>query len=239
MNQAFALYPEEQHWWSFCDYAAVLDVTRRLQPKTVLEFGPGSSTLALIEGGAQQIDTCEDAPDWAEVYETRLQDRFPTDAFRATVCVHRYTWADPLTIDGLDGCRWDLALIDGPRGVERRPAAVRYALERCAAVLVPTEDANPSFRGTLRDLADELGWHLAITETGPLQGGFALFTQPDEKPEAEEIGPQPLADVVQPREPFYPFGMPVDDVVGVVTPEPPPLSKRAQKRQRKAGKDRA
>lgn len=174
MRPAFKLYPEERHWWSFEDYGAVLDVMQRLTPARVLEFGPGSSTLALIEGGATHIDTCEDAPDWADVYAERLERKYPD-----IVHLHRYDWVDPLTIPSIDDERYDLALIDGPRGTDQRAVVVRYALERCRAVLVPTEDGNPRVRQALHAIAFEKGWHLVIAEMGPPTGGFALLTRPD------------------------------------------------------------
>lgn len=173
MARTFALYPEERHWWSFNDYGHVLDTVRALGARRILEFGPGSSTLALLEGGATTIDTCEDAPDWAQVWEERLQGAYPQ-----IVRVHRYTLADPLSIPALDGRRYDLALIDGPLGTNSRPPAIRYALARCAAVLVPTEDLNRTFRDQLREIARVAGWNIAITDTGPLSGGFALMTPP-------------------------------------------------------------
>jgi hypothetical protein len=172
MNE-FELYPVERHWWSFNDYRAVLDTMRALKPSRVLEFGPGSSTLALIEGGATHIDTCEDDPDWAGVYEERLQAKYPE-----VVTLHRYAWHEPLAIKAIDAQTYDLALIDGPLGTNRRPAVVAYCLDRCRAVLAPTEDGNPGFRLELRRIAEARGLTLEIRETGPLSGGFALLTQP-------------------------------------------------------------
>lgn len=166
----FELYPEERHWWSMNDYRAVLDTMRQLKPARVLEFGPGSSTLALIEGGASHVDTLEDDPDWATTYEERLQAKYP-----AIVTLHRYAWSDPLSIPSIDGETYDLALIDGPLGTNRRPAVVAYCLDRCAAVLAPTEDGNPGFRLELRRIAEARGLALEIRETGPLSGGFALL----------------------------------------------------------------
>lgn len=190
----FALYPEERHWWSFQDYGAVLDTMRALRPARVLEFGPGSSTLALIEGGAASIDTCEDNPDWAGVYEDRLQGKYP-----AIVRLHRYSYAVPLTIPAIDGQTYDLALIDGPHGTNSRPPVVRYCMERCAAVLTPTEDGNPDFRRALYAIAAESGWNLTIRETGPLSGGFALLTppepiegEPEEQPETAGVDPSEI-----------------------------------------------
>lgn len=176
----FRLYPEEQRWWSFEDYGAVLDTMRERQPKRVLEFGPGSSTLALIEGGAARIDTCEDNEDWARVYDARLVAKFPE-----IVHLHRYTWNDPMSIADLDDQFFDLALIDGPFTTPRRRAVIEYAIRRSRAVLVPTEDHGRTHASYLRpylmDLAHGVGLTLEIRETGPLSGGFALLTWPETK----------------------------------------------------------
>jgi hypothetical protein len=176
MSGPFALYPEEQHWWSFNDYQAVLEVVRRLRPKTVLEFGPGSSTLALIEGGAEHIDACEDDRHWFDVYEQRLARRYPN-----TVQLYEYAWSDPLRIPPIDGNAYDLALIDGPYDTPRRPAVLVYCLARCRSVLIPTEDykvASPPLRPHIAALAAAAGRPVEIFETGPLSGAFALIGEP-------------------------------------------------------------
>lgn len=164
----FAFYPEEAAWWSFADYGAVLSVVRRIQPATVLEFGPGSSTLALVEGGAAEIDTCEDAPDWAAVYRERLQGRFPS-----VVRLVEYTWSDPLSIPACDGRRYDMALIDGPYTTPKRPPAIAYALARCKYVMVCNEDYKArGLRADVRALAGDR--RIEIIESGPLAGSFSL-----------------------------------------------------------------
>lgn len=174
----FRLFPEATHFWSLADYGAVLDVMNRLHPKTVLEFGPGSSTLALIEGGAETIDCCEDNPDWFGVYAERLAAVYPD-----IVKMHAYRWADPLRIPTLDGRAYDLGLVDGPFGTPQRPAAIEYALQRCAAVLVPTEEwredkiqPEAGLRSRIAWLAWKYGRSVEIMETGPLSGAFALLT---------------------------------------------------------------
>jgi len=170
--RTFKLFKEPAHWWSMNDHAAVFDVVTRLGAKRVLEFGPGSSTLALIEAGATAIDTCESDPDWAQVWEARLQTKYPE-----IVKVHRYDSAEPLSILAVDAQKYDLALIDGPRAIEERPAAIKYALARSAAVLVPTEDVYPEFRAVIAKLAKSRRLRMDLLETGPLQGAFALLTR--------------------------------------------------------------
>ena len=167
--QGFALYPQEQRWWTFEDYQTVLEVMRRLEAKKILEFGPGSSTLALIEGGAASIDTCEDNDDWAQVYKTRLVDRFP-----AIVRMQRYEWSETISIPAIDAESYDMTLIDGPRGTPARPAVLRYALPRSTWVLMPTEEYET--RAWLRPIIVELaaGRPVEFIESGRGSGAFAL-----------------------------------------------------------------
>lgn len=171
MSARFRLYPEEKRWWSFNDYAAVLDVMRATQARTVLEFGPGSSTLALIEGGARQVVTCEDNEDWAKVYDERLV------AKHREVELVRYTWSDPVTVPGVDGRHFDLALIDGPFGTEHRPPVVAYCLARARWVLVCLEEHHGHvwLRPRVEQLAVAAGCYMDVVDTGPLAGAFALL----------------------------------------------------------------
>lgn len=176
-ERTFALYPEARHWWSFADYGAVLDVVTRLEARRVLEFGPGSSTLALIEGGATQIDTCEDDPTWAATYEERLVSRFP-----AIVRLHRYTWRKKISIPTLEaGAPYDLALIDGPLETTKRGPVMDFAAARSRALLVPADETvagRSPLRPQLEKLAAKLDASIEWMDTGPLAGGFALLVRP-------------------------------------------------------------
>lgn len=167
----FALYPDERHWWSFSDYAHVLETVRALGAKKVLEFGPGSSTLALVEGGATLIDTCEDDPEYSDVYDARIVARFPE-----IVRMRRYEWADPLIVPGIESERYDLALIDGPRDTTRRPDVLRYALARCEFVLMPAEcdSDHAGLQPAIREIAAAAGREVEFKTTGPTAGVFAL-----------------------------------------------------------------
>lgn len=160
----FSLYPEERHWWSFSDYAAVMSVTRELNAQRVLEFGPGSSTLSLIEGGACVIDTCEDDPDWFVAHGGLVRAA-------PLIALHAYQWADPLRIPSLSDNRYDLALIDGPLQIERRGAVIRFCAERSRSLLVPLEDSEPN---NLRQVVESLGRPVKYIASGPLAGTFAL-----------------------------------------------------------------
>lgn len=174
----FQLYKEETSWWSFRDYAAVLSVMRRLRARDVLEFGPGASTLALVEGGANRIVTMEDDPEWFEVYDRRIAFHY------GQVDMRMYTWSDPLSIPGVDDKTFDLALIDGPLDIERRPAAVTYALARCAAVLVPLEKQQWEGGSLMRAVcgpwppsAGDPVRKVEVIVTGPPSYAMALVTR--------------------------------------------------------------
>lgn len=167
----FALYPQARHFWSLQDYGAVLAVMARLKPRTVLEFGPGSSTLALVEGGAIRIDSCEDDADWMATNRKLL-------AAHLAVELHAYTWADPLTITRLQDRRYDLALIDGPQDEHRRPACIEFALARSRNVMVALECAQGEtfLTEACSALAAKHGRQIEMMETGPLAGAFAVLT---------------------------------------------------------------
>jgi hypothetical protein len=154
------LYPEAQPWWTFADYQVVLDLLARFRPRTVLEFGPGSSTLALLEGGARLIETCEDDAEWADVYADRLVGRFPQ-----RVRLHRYANTDPIVIPALAAARFDCALVDGPRYTENRPRTIAYAAAR-TDTLICHDAASAPVRERL-DALGAAGWHLEFFETDP------------------------------------------------------------------------
>jgi len=175
MDRTFALFPKAQRWWSFADHGVLMDLMLRLQPKTVLEFGPGSSTLALVEGGAVSIDTCEDNPDWLAVYEERLAPRFWD-----ILTLHAYTATDPLTIPAIDQRRYDFAFVDGPRLTHTRGREIQYALDRCAWVACHDALAPPIVAALDRARAD--GWQVEV---------IAYDRNPGEPNAIALIGPRP------------------------------------------------
>lgn len=169
MTRAFRLYPEERHWCSFADYGVIVDVVRRLGARSVLEFGPGSSTLALVEGGAARIDACEDDDHWLGVYRERLERRFP-----GVVHLHAYEH-DDLMIPAVHGRRYDLALVDGPHDVEERASWIAYAMTLARHVLVPLElSEGDSLAMFVPEIADVLGRPYERIESGPLAGAYGL-----------------------------------------------------------------
>jgi predicted O-methyltransferase YrrM len=145
MRGRFRLFPEEQRWWSFADYEQLLALMQRFRPRTVLEFGPGWSTLALVEGGAEVIDTCEDDTGWYRTQQERLRAH-------QVVNLHLYQHDDVLTIPAVDFRRYDLAFVDGPRDTPRRPVEIAFAAARSR--VVATHDATSA---PVRDALERLG----------------------------------------------------------------------------------
>jgi len=164
---------EVTHWWSLADRVTVIDVVGRLRARSVLEFGPGSSTVALVDGGAQRVDAAEDDLTWYNTHQRRLVANYP-----GVVRIYFYVWCDPLTIPTLDARRYDLGLIDGPREMPRRVATIKYALDHCAAVLVPLEheDWRERFDGLLGPVVRfaGAGRSIEVIQTGPPSFAMAL-----------------------------------------------------------------
>jgi hypothetical protein len=180
MSSEFRLYPEERHWWSFNDYRAVLGEVQKLKAPRVLEFGPGSSTLALIEGGAVHIDTCEDDPDWAQVYRERLVDAVPKfqKDFPALegIALHDYEWKPGLVIKDLTNATFDFALIDGPRGSLKRDAPLRFAIKR-APVVMFMDAVDSEVRGFIEKIAKRARAAVEYRDVGPLSVTAAILTR--------------------------------------------------------------
>lgn len=127
---------------------------------SVLEFGPGNSTLAFIEAGVKRIVTCE----YLDPYFDQAVEQFKP---YPQVEVRRFQNAAPeALVDGLKG-EFDIAFVDSPKGyafsVPGRPGqrvALRgqedcSRLNTCLAALkyapiVYLDDAcRPLERGTL------------------------------------------------------------------------------------------
>ncbi len=110
----FALRKHETPSLSDPDYQAIMDEVKSRGVKTVLEFGPGSTTLALLEGGAEKIITCEYDPVWFDHYTAEFK-KFPQ------VRVVRYDNVAPAAFvhHGLAG--FDMALVDSPKAYRPHP----------------------------------------------------------------------------------------------------------------------
>lgn len=130
----FRLFPAQYRWWSFADYGQLLSIVQRFRPRRVIEFGPGGSTLALVEGGAEIVETFEDDHAWLGVQEKRL------DPHRSVVILRLYRHSEPLSIPEADDQRYDLAFVDGPRETLQRSVEIAYAAERSRVVV--THDAT-------------------------------------------------------------------------------------------------
>lgn len=139
---AFRLYPEERRIFEFCDYGALLHECARVGARSVLEFGPGISTLALVESGAEMIRTCEYQDRWIAQAAELLRGH-------PHVSVHRYCNEPVVKMQDDPGNEFDLAFVDSPLGVPSRGAVrhpeqedcnrlntVLYALDRSPVVLL-------------------------------------------------------------------------------------------------------
>lgn len=141
----------------------------------VLEFGPGGSTFAFIEAGAQSIVTCEHDGAWLE----KAKKRF---AGHPQVEVLRYRNEPQVTVEGMGNWHFDLAFVDAPAGNRHRieqPGqegrsrlnTLLYALDRAAVALL--HDAHrPGERASL----EWLRAHGHTVEILPGRGNIARVT---------------------------------------------------------------
>lgn len=154
----FKLYTAQQHTFPFADYGLLMELAK--DAKSVLEFGPGISTLALIEAGVGKIVTLEHDPEWFDVAVAKFKE-YPQ------VTVGHYADEVPVTADKIADQEFDLAFVDSPKGfihpvpgikgVRKRHAGYEdcsrfntcaFALER-APVVYLHDAKRPLERGTL------------------------------------------------------------------------------------------
>ena len=109
----FLLYGKEATVFDFNEYAALLNEIKHIGARTVLEFGPGYSTLAFIEAGCTDICTLEHNPRWFSLAKARL------GAFPA-VHIKSYRNTEEIQIPELNGKAFDLIFIDSPSGVDQK-----------------------------------------------------------------------------------------------------------------------
>jgi hypothetical protein len=107
----FKLYTVEQNCLPFRDYQVLLNEFRGA--KSVLEIGPGISTLALIEAGVEKIVTLEHDPQWFAKALEKFKD-YPQ------VTVARYADTVPVGADEIAFQDFDVALVDSPKGFTHR-----------------------------------------------------------------------------------------------------------------------
>jgi hypothetical protein len=103
----FKLYKEQKDTFPFAHYATLLK--EATGAKTALEFGPGISTLALIEAGVEKIVSLESDPEWAKQKAEEFKD-YPQ------VTIGGYTDTVPVHTTGDVLGDFDLAIVDAPAG---------------------------------------------------------------------------------------------------------------------------
>lgn len=107
----FKLYKIERGTFPFPDYGFLLKAATGA--KSALEFGPGISTLALIEAGVPDIVTLEHDPEWLGKAVEALK------AYPQCRVLGYDNVAPEALCEALNGHpQFDLAFVDSPSGVE-------------------------------------------------------------------------------------------------------------------------
>jgi hypothetical protein len=155
------------------DNTMLVAEVRRIGAKTALEFGPGASTLALVDAGLEKIVTLEHDPDWLATQADKFKDL-------SQVRVARYV-DDPIVTADENG-EFDIAFVDSPQGFHYRiPGRVSrkrhpgqedcsrlntclFALDH-APVVILHDATRPLERGTLGRL-NALGHKVTMLPSG-------------------------------------------------------------------------
>lgn len=165
----FELFREERAVFTFDDYAAVMGAVRGV--KRVMEFGPGASTLAMIEAGVEHIVSAECSSLWEAKARVSLQEYI--DAGRVEII--RFTNTVPVTFSQEVEGPFDLVFVDSPVGIEARSAVRHKGQENCSrlntmiaaldlAPVVLLHDAKrPGEQATLKRVA-ALGHRVTMIE---------------------------------------------------------------------------
>jgi hypothetical protein len=102
------------------DYEAILSIAKSVD--SVLEFGPGESTKALIEAGVREIVTVEHNDKWFEVARRTLKAH-------KNITLLRYHDAPVVEMPEIQGRLFDLAIVDSPPGAGNRSRIVHPGQE--------------------------------------------------------------------------------------------------------------
>lgn len=108
----FEMYParHELNIFRYAEYGALLSAVRELKPTSMLEFGPGVSTVALLEAGCDKIVTCEYDRRWLARMRRKL------GRYRNVKVVHYYNRVDRVVPTIGDDEMFDAAFVDSPIG---------------------------------------------------------------------------------------------------------------------------
>lgn len=124
-DESFRLYKHERSVFSFDDYGALISEIRRVAAKKVLEFGPGISTLALVEAGCSEITTLEYQARWMAIAKDRLR-------FYPKVHLMPYENTAEIKVPTLDEKSFDLIFVDSPIGSDLPTASRIAGQENCS-----------------------------------------------------------------------------------------------------------
>lgn len=123
-------YPKENlEFWGWAvarqDFDVLVCMTRFLNAKRILEFGPWTSTYAFIMWGANYIHSYEEDPDFADKWSKEFE-KYPW------ITIFKYPEYEDPEIE------YDIAFVDGPRGSDHlsRFDALKYAVKHARVTIL-------------------------------------------------------------------------------------------------------
>jgi predicted O-methyltransferase YrrM len=118
--------------------------------KSVLEFGPGTSTLCFLACGCD-VDTCECKESYFHQYKNEFRGN-------TKINVHVYDDVDNVSVPSLEKDRYDMAFIDGPVGRARLSRLNTLLFSASKTDIIMLHDA--ARKGELESIDEmrKLGW---------------------------------------------------------------------------------
>jgi hypothetical protein len=165
----------------FEDYDLIVSIVSSLKCKVALEFGPGATTLALLDAGVETVDTYEHNQLWFD----RAQHSLRTFRDQQRVFVHMYKNDAKIHLPSSPRIMFDVAIVDSPVGVSKRrhefPGqegcarlnTLRYACEHARVVLL--HDAHRMGEINSLNRVESEGLTQDITVVSTLKG-LAIIT---------------------------------------------------------------
>lgn len=184
----FRLYKKENSIFPFEEYRVLLHLVAWYskdfvpQEMKVLEFGPGISTLAIIEAGIGEIHSCEYDAQWLETSKQMIATCAMGETYKLKL--HPYRNESFISIPALDKMQFDMAFVDSPVGQGKRWVqhigkegysrfnSTLFALERSSVVFL--HDAKRAGEQRTLETLKEMGCQVTMFDTPK---GIAVITK--------------------------------------------------------------
>ena len=152
------------------EYMFLAEYVKERGYATCLEFGPGVSTWALLDGGCEVIVTLEYENNW-------LARAFEVFGSVPEVEVHGFENVPEIDVPSVNGLRFDMAFVDSPSFLTckhlNRLNTCEFAAKHTDAILL--HDATRSYEVLTQKVFEEKGWDVELVLPSDAERGISLI----------------------------------------------------------------